>query len=295
MNRTVLNISLLVFIILTWGYSWVLMKIGLQSFGPFTFAAWRCGVAGMVMLPFLFIRDIAWPKRNKFPDYIMIGLFQTTLMFGLMLYGMRFVTAGKTAVLLYTMPIWTSLILHFYLKEKLNSLKWIGVLLGSLGILSILGWDTLVNQDLKIFMGEVLIISGAISWAVSNVLIKKRMDREDPYIVNAFQLLIGTIGLILLAIPFEGTLDGIWTIKSIFIILFTGVVASSVNFTIWFYLLKKLDMNTATFSSMLVPVFGLFLDWMILGNSLDPGVIIGSVLIILGIFLVSKRQNPSSL
>ena len=252
-------------------------------------------MAGMVMLPFLFIRDIAWPKRNKFPDYIMIGLFQTTLMFGLMLYGMRFVTAGKTAVLLYTMPIWTSLILHFYLKEKLNSLKWIGVLLGSLGILSILGWDTLVNQDLKIFMGEVLIISGAISWAVSNVLIKKRMDREDPYIVNAFQLLIGTIGLILLAIPFEGTLDGIWTIKSIFIILFTGVVASSVNFTIWFYLLKKLDINTATFSSMLVPVFGLLFDRMILGNRLDPGVIIGGILIILGIFLVSKRQNPSSL
>lgn len=294
MNKTVVNASLLIFIILTWGYSWVLMKIGLQFFGPFTFAAWRCGVGGLVMLPFLIHNKITLPKRDKLLDYLIIGLFQTTLMFGLMLYGMRFVTAGKTAVLLYTMPIWTSLILQFVLKEKLNSLKWIGVLLGSLGILSILGWDTLVNQDLKIFMGEVLIISGAISWAISNILIKKRMDREDPYIVNAFQLLIGTIGLILLAIPFERTLDGIWTIKSIFIILFTGVVASSVNFTIWFYLLKKLDINTATFSSMLVPVVGILFDWMILGSRLDPGIVLGGVLILMGIFLVSKKTIHSN-
>lgn len=246
------------------------------------------------MLPFLIHNNVTLPKRDKLLDYLMIGLFQTTLMFGLMLYGMKFVTAGKTAVLLYTMPIWTSLILHFYLKERLKSLKWLGVLSGSLGILFILGWDSIVHQNIKIVIGELLIISGAVSWAISNVLIKKRMDRDDPYIVNAIQLLIGTIGLILLAIPFERTLDGIWTIKSIFIILFTGVVASSVNFTIWFYLLKKLDINTATFSSMLVPVFGLLFDWMILGNSLDPGVIIGSVLIILGIFLVSKKQYRSS-
>ena len=71
--------------------------------------------------------------------------------------------------------------------------------------------------------------------------------------------------------------------------MFTGLIASAVDFTIWFYLLKNLDIKITTFSSMLVPVFGLIFDWMILGNRLDAGVIIGGALILLGIYKVSKK------
>ena len=78
------------------------------------------------------------PKGEKWFDYLAIGLFQTTGMFGFMLYGMKFVTAGKAAVLLYTMSLWTSLLAHFYLKEKLSAPRWLGVLSGFLGILFIL-------------------------------------------------------------------------------------------------------------------------------------------------------------
>src|SRR3972149_7060564 len=164
-----LNIFLLLFVVLTWGYSWVLMKIGLRYMEPLTFAAYRCGVGGLAMLPFLYYKGISWPRGKKWLNYVIIGLFQTTIMFGFMLYGMKFVTAGKTAVLLYTMPVWTMLLVHYYLKEKLNRSQWGGIASGCFGILCILGWDTLVHQNLLILFGELLIIIGAISWALSNI------------------------------------------------------------------------------------------------------------------------------
>ena len=286
-----LNIALLIFVILTWGYSWVQMKIGLKYMEPFTFATWRCAIGGLAIIPFLYVKGIAFPKREKLLDYAFIGLFQTTIMFGFMLYGMKFVTAGKTAVLLYTMPVWTILLVHYYLKEKLNRSHWGGIASGCLGILCILGWDTLVHQNLLILFGELLIIIGAISWAISNICVKKRMATENTYMLSGIQLIIGSAGLALLAIPTEGVFNIEWTAESIYAILFTAIVASTIDFTIWFYLLKNIDINTATFSSMLVPVCGLLFDWMILGSKLDMGIAIGSILILFGIYQVSWNQR----
>jgi drug/metabolite transporter (DMT)-like permease len=289
MNRKFLLIFLLVFTITTWGYSWVLMKMGLEYAEPFTFAAWRCGIAAVAMIIYVIVKSTKLPKLNKLPDYFMIGMFQTTLLFGLMLYGMQSVTAGKTSVLLYTMPIWTVLMVHFYLKERLNTAKWIGVVIGTLGIIFILGRDSFVYHDLKVFTGELLVTGAAISWAISNIWMKKRMGGENIYMLSAIQLTIGTLGLALLAIPAEGLLIIEWNAHSLYILLFTGIIASAVDFTIWFYLLNNMDIKITTFSSMLVPVFGLIFDWIILGNRLDLGVIIGGALILFGIYQVSKK------
>jgi drug/metabolite transporter (DMT)-like permease len=290
-----LNAILLIFVIITWGYSWVLMKIGLNYMGPFTLAAWRCTIGGLAMVPLLYVKGISLPRRGTWLDYTMVGLFQTTGMFAFMLYGMKFVSAGKTSVLLYTMSIWTSLLAHFYLKERLTALRWLGIASGGVGILCILGWDVLVNQDLEILFGEFLIILGAVSWAIANIIIKKQMPNENAYMVNGLQMPIGTLGLALLALPVEGLWHIKWTWVSISVILFTGIIASTINFTIWFYLLKKLDTHTATSATMLVPVFGLLFDWLQLGKTLDTGIIVGGVLVLAGIYQVSKRQKSDKL
>ncbi|GIW48384.1 MAG: putative transporter YoaV [Deltaproteobacteria bacterium] len=288
-----INVVLLAFVIITWGYSWILMKVGLKFLSPFTFATWRCGIGGLAMLPILYIKGSRWPKGKKWLDYMVVGLFQTTAMFGFMLYGMQFVTAGKTSVLLYTMPIWTVTITHFFLGEKITTKRLTGAVLGTAGIVCILGWDTILKQNLKTLVGEILILIGAISWAISNIWVKRRMSEEDPYVINGLQMLLGTLGLIVLSLPKEHLFNINWTWTLTGILLFTSIIASTVNFTIWFYLLGKLDIHTTTFSSMLVPVFGLILDWIHLGNKLDTGILVGGVLILAGIYRVSNQRSHS--
>ncbi len=286
-----IKILLLAFTIVTWGYSWVLMKQSLDHMMPFTFVALRNLIGALFLLPFIIKSGFFSFSKFKNPNYIFVGVFQTTAMFAFIIYGMKFVTAGKTSVILYTMPVWTALFLHFYLKMKLDLNKWIGVFLGLLGILFILGWDAITHQNKQIIFGELLIILAAFSWAVANIWNKRYLKNENPSVVNGFQLLIGSFFLILLVFVSEGSFVIDWNYHSVFIILFTGIIASAVNFSIWFYLLNNLDINTTTFSSLLVPVFGLTFDRLILGTTLDMGVIIGAVLILCSIYKISKKSN----
>ena len=121
------NLVLLAFVIVSWGYSWVVMKQALDYMGPLTFVALRIAVGGIVILPLILRSREFRPSNFLNRAYIVLGLIQTTAMFGFIIYGMKFVSAGKTAVVLYTMPVWTSFLLHFVLKEKLSTRQWVGV------------------------------------------------------------------------------------------------------------------------------------------------------------------------
>lgn len=285
------KVVLLIFTIITWGYSWVLMKQSLDYMQPFTFVALRNATAALVLLPFIFMHGSYRHSNFKNPNYIIVGIFQTTAMMAFIIYGMKFVTAGKTSVIVYTMPVWTSLLLHFLLKERLNYSKWIGVALGVLGTVCILGWDGISVQNKDIIFGEVLIIFAAISWAVANIWNRVKLRDHNPFIVNGYQLFFGACFLIILAYMFEGSLRVDWNYHSIFIILFTGIVASAVNFSIWFYLINNFDINITTSSSLFVPVVGLFLDRLILGTGLDMGVLFGGILIVLSIYKISTANR----
>jgi len=283
------NILLLAFVIVTWGYSWVLMKQALEYMQPITFVALRIALGGLVILPFILRNKDFRPASFLNRNYIVLGLLQTTAMFGLIIYGMKFVTAGKTAVVLYTMPVWTSFMLHFLLKERLSRRQWVGVFFGFLGIIFILGWDTLVHQNVYIVFGEFLILMAALAWAYANIWIRTRLKDENPALLNGYQQLIGVFFLIMLAISTEGLFEVKWTYYSVYTILFTGIVASAFNFSAWFYLINKIDINITTYSSLLVPVFGLLFDWYILGTKIDLGLIAGGFLIIFGIFKISRK------
>ena len=60
-----IDLALLTFAIITWGYSWVLMKLGLQYAEPLTFATWRCAIGGLAMIPILYVKAASLPKGRK--------------------------------------------------------------------------------------------------------------------------------------------------------------------------------------------------------------------------------------
>src|SRR5699024_12719079 len=94
---------------------------------------------------------------------------QTAAVFLLVMYGLKFVEAGKSSVLLYSMPLWSSLLAVKYLGEKLSSKQLIGLFIGMFGLLTILGWDIWFEQSKAALFGELLIIIAAFVWAVANI------------------------------------------------------------------------------------------------------------------------------
>src|SRR5699024_614818 len=107
-------------ITLLWGYAWVLMKEALTYMGPFTFATFRFAIGSLVLLFLVWLAKNKFPLRQYWQPLLIQGILQTSITFLLVMYGLLFVGAGKSSVLLYSMPLWSSLLAIKYLKEKIT-------------------------------------------------------------------------------------------------------------------------------------------------------------------------------
>jgi drug/metabolite transporter (DMT)-like permease len=124
---------------------------------------------------------------------------------------------------------------------------------------------------------------------------KGKFQHHDKFLVSTWQMAFGTVALILCSLLLEWGQPVRFTTMSVFAILFCGVLASAFCFTVWYFVLAKIDTTTAAVSLLLVPVFGLFFGWLQLKEKLDWGIMGGTLLICLGVYLatVSKKEKPS--
>ncbi|WP_240510108.1 DMT family transporter [Virgibacillus profundi] len=282
---------LIIIITLLWGYAWVLMKASLEYMGPFTFSSFRFGVGSVTLLLVVWLLKIGLPAKKHWKHLIIVGFLQTTVVFLLVMYGLRFVDAGKSSVLLYSMPLWSTILATKYLGEKITPAKLSGLLIGMVGLLAILGWDIWKEPNIKMIFGEFLIIISSVSWAVANVYYRIKLQSLPKLQVNAYQMFFGTIGIVIATLFMEWGKPIALNVHSIYYILFTGILASALCFTVWFLILSLIDMATATISTLLVPMFGLLFSSLILGEKMSIGVITGSILIIVGIVVAQLPKN----
>jgi drug/metabolite transporter (DMT)-like permease len=273
-----------------WGYGWVLMKISLEYMGPFMFSALRFIVGSLTMLTILKWRKVPMPKREDWRYLGLLGLFQTSFVFLLIMYGLLFIGAGKSSVILYSFPIWSMILAHYYLKEQVTGRKVWGLILGAIGLLCIMGYQTLRVQNANVILGEGLIILASFCWAIANMIMKKRFQYHDKFQVNTWQMIFGTVGIVIAALIMEWGEPITLNVTSIFAIVFCGVLASAFCFTGWFFILTKIDTTVASVSMLFVPLFALLFGWLQLGESLSIEVMIGALLILTGVYFTTVQK-----
>ncbi|MEC5189141.1 DMT family transporter [Geobacillus thermodenitrificans] len=290
-----LYIFLLVTIILLWSYGWVLTKMGLSYMGPFTFAALRFLLASLTMIIILFFLKTPRPKGKEWMILFIVGVLQTTAMFLFINYGMMFVNVSKSSILIYSMPIWSGILGYLFLHESLNYYKVVSLILGISGLVSIIGVDFFAVQNKSSIFGECFLLLAAISWAGANIIVKKYFSNHNKIVVSTWQMIFGTIGVVVAAILMEWGQPIQFTTMSMFILIYTGVIASSFCFTCWYVVLSKLDTTVASISLLFVPIVAIFLDWLLLNEKMTVNIVIGALLITIGVYLatVAKPKKKS--
>lgn len=270
---------------LIWGYTWVTMKIAISDIPPFLFSSLRLFIGAIPLFIILIIqRKRLFVDKGIFKNYLIMSLLMSLGYMAILTYGMQFVDSGKTSVLVYTMPIFVTIISHFKLDEKINIYKMVGLTFGLLGLLFILGLE-ITNPDTKVIFGELLILISALSWGLANVFSKIRFKNIDFIHMNAWQLIMGALLLFVLSLILEPNYSVEWSNKALLSLLFNGLFSTAFTFVVWFWVLKKLNASKASMALMFVPILGIIFGSLQLGENITISIVVGSFLICAGIFM----------
>lgn len=261
------------------GSSFAVGKIGLDYVSPLLLVGLRFTIAGVFMAVFVWKK----PLPKKVLDWIRIftiGVFQTAGVMGCIFLSLRTISAGESSILTFSNPLLVVLLSTIFLGIRYHLFHWIGVIVGFAGVFITLGFH------LHLEIGILLGLGASLSWSIGTLLIKKWGARFNIWVLTAYQMLFGGLLLLLMSFSLE-TPAMIIAPTSIFIILWLAIMASIVQFAIWFYLINIGDPGKTSAFLFLAPFFGVLSGWILLKEVVEWYVYAGSLFIFLGIFLVN--------
>lgn len=268
-----------------WAYNYVVMKLTLQASTPITHLLLRTLLASLTLLGVLAARGHGLrPKRLR--DVGLVGMI-TTLSYGLAItLALVAGAAGRTSVLVFTMPFWVALLSRWLLNERLTRQARWALGSGFVGLMLIVapwqGGGGLLPMALAVLAG--------LFWGLGSVLTQRAARRGpiDSLNFSAWQALIGCAPLLLL-LPWTDFAGIRWSTEFVLGMLYAGVLSSAVGWLAWLWLLRRLPASTLTFNALVIPVLTVAMAAAQLGEW--PGLLeqAGMLLIGGGIFLIARR------
>ncbi|MBS3754188.1 MAG: DMT family transporter [Desulfobacterales bacterium] len=276
----ILGLVMLAFI---WGYNWVIMKTALTFCGPFAFGAIRAVIGSMVLF---FVAAVSGRslQPGSWPAILLLALLQTTGFFGFSIWALVSGGAGKTVMLVYTMPFWLLLLAWPLLGERIHRWQAIAAGLAFCGLVFLFHpW-----KSHPYLASTVLASLAGLCWALAGVWNKyfRARVQVDLLAANAWQLMAGAVPLILIALFVESRAIE-WTPYFIGAVAYNAVLATAVAWSLWFFALQEMPAGMAGLGTLTVPVLGVLAAWLQLGEVPGPWEGLGMVLIFCGLALLS--------
>ena len=275
----------LVAIWLIWGFNWVVMKTANTYFPPILFVTWRFGSGALILLAIAFWKKIPLPDAKFLPFIILTGILQLTLNNVCAQIGMQSVSAGMAAVLNYTAPLWTAILAHFALNERLTRIKLFGILLSIVGLYILMGL-----QGVEDIYSAFIIIAGAIAMGFSNIITKLRLSKSNMIQLTTWQMVFGALTLVIYTSIFpQGDIN--WNLTAVLCVIYNGALASALAFFLWNYVLTHIEASKASIATLVAPVVGVLSGVLILGEPFTIYIVLGVIFILAGILIVVKKKS----
>ena len=282
------HLFLVLFIMLVYGSSYPVGKLGVDNIPPLLFSALRVGLIFLVFLPFFkfklprkeMIKPLSFIFANNGCRHLCLNVFCTrerlTIVAPIIIGAQLSIPFGI-------------LLSYFFLKDNISINRILLIIISFAGII-IIAYDPRIIDD-KIAV--ILIVTMAFFYALSNMLARV-MNEVDTSIMNGWHGLISFIPIILLSFYFEGNpiqlLEGVNNV-TIFSILHCALIVSSLGHVSMFYLYKFYPVSKVLPFYSLFPIFGIILTILMFSELLSIYEIIGGILVMGSAYLIHKENN----
>jgi drug/metabolite transporter (DMT)-like permease len=289
-------IAIMVLLCAIWGFNQVAIKLANAGISPVL----QAGIRSIGSLLLLWL----WSARRGTPLFQRDGTFWVGLLVGLMFagefvplyWGLVFAGASRAVLFLYTAPFFVALGAHFFVPgERLRRLQVLGLLCAFVGVGIAIGDGFALPQGSE-FLGDLLVLTAGFFWGATTVVVKaSRLARISPSKTLFYQLAVSA--LVLPLVSWGLGEPGVIVLSPLVLglLAFQIVVISFVSYLTWFWFMTKYPASTLSAFSLLTPIFGLAAGGLILNEPITPALLLASLLVAGGIYLVNRSRPAPSL
>ena len=292
-----LGLLLLVGLSVAWGINWPFMKIVLQEVPLWTFRAWSCIAAGLMLLALARLAGVkVMPLRHEWPSIAIAAIFNVLLWHVFIAVGVMKMASGHASVLAFTMPVWSAIISVVFLGERMSARVAAALALGIGGIIVLLSRDFSVVGDSPI--GAAFVLGAAAGWAIGTLYQKRQKWTVGSLAVAGWQLTLGALPMFLV-LPFvEGVLAPSASLAAWAAATYTTVVALVFAYFAWFKIVTLFPASLAGIGTLLTPVIGMLAGAVVLGEpfglrEIAAMLLIGSSLVLV-LIIPALRPRPAA-
>jgi drug/metabolite transporter (DMT)-like permease len=260
---------LLAVLTLFWGTNWPLFSFAVREVSVWTFRAVAVSVAGLVLLAIARMRGQALLIPRQHRIRICVATFFYLVLWNIAsTYSAILIPSGQSAVLGFTMPLWSALISWAVLGERLGKRLVLAVALGAAAVTLLMVPSFAPYADAP--LGLALGLLAGVGWAIGTLILKRGKVNVPATVLTGWQLLISAVPTAIGALVLG---DGHWFMPSwpsIAVIAYIALVPMALGNVCWFAIVGMLPANVAGLSAVMVPVVAMVSGAWVHGEPLGP-------------------------
>src|SRR5699024_5429801 len=284
MNNKLVGSILLSVAACIWGGTFVAVKVIVGQIHPLQLVWLRYAVAIVFLIGLSIIKREKWNFHAKgLKWFIPIGLTGYAVSLVAQETGTWFSSAQTGAVVTSSTPTFMVIFAWLLLKEKLTKVKIMSLIMATLGVIMIVGIHLSGKHNLT---GVFFLIVSALTWSLMTVMIQKLPN------YSALQITIISASIALLCLtPFvindaaDFTSINFFNPKIMLWLFYVGAVSTASAFVMWNKGLTMVSTSVSGLFYLLQPIVGTLLGWLLLGEGITVGFVIGSILILGSVFV----------
>ena len=291
------RVDWLLFILLGffWGSSYLFIKIGVDAgLEPFTLVSLRLLIGFLLLAGVVAALRVPLPREGRtYLHLVVLGFFSVALPFFLITWAEQSVDSALAATLTAPVPLFVipiaAVMLH---DERITLNKVVGVSVGLVGVAILVGFDpaTVGRTDLT---PQMALLVAALSYALGGVYARRFVHGLRPMIPSLFQVFFAMLMSGLAAFAFEQPLSATaaLSLEGIFAVVWLGLLGSGMAYLLFYRLLGRWGPTRISLVAYLLPVWGIALGWAVLSEPIEPGLALGTALVLAGIALVNSTSG----
>jgi len=275
-----------------WGCSFIFIELGLEFLTPFGVAFIRCALGAITLLIFTKIRKVDLPADRKIWQKLWVVAMLLNVIPGVLFaFAQQYVTSVLASIINAGTPLMTLVfMLIVFREEKLKPEQIIGLLIGALGVLTVVGvWKELGNNQLVGVIALIIAVScygASYPYSTRNVIPLKL----KPEALATGQLIMAAVTLL----PFfiiNGISNDFYRPQSVIAMLCLGIFGSGFAYIWNFAITAAAGSAIASTVTYLTPVVAVIVGFLYLGEVIVWHEIVGALIVIVGALLSQGRLN----